>query len=152
MSIVSTMNSFSCVMVACGHCIQLADSTKLVTLRSGARQGEIPSSRSLFLIVYAAQKTLASSCELNQSDLRCEDCSVTAAMRNKHWLQLLTIFTFSGPISPSSNHTALNQLKLYKCVWPKMYLYCIAKLCPTLFNQEVMQKSLFVHPPHICLN
>lgn len=152
MSIVSTMNSFSCVMVACGHCIQLADGTKLVTLRFGARQGEIPSSRSLFLIVYAAQKTLASSCELNQSDLRCEDCSVTAAMRNKHWLQLLTIFTFSGPMSPSSNHTALNQLKLYKCVWPKMYLYCITKLCPTFFNQEVMQKNLIVHPHYICLN
>lgn len=26
----------------------------------------------------------ASSCVLNQSDLLCEDCSVTAAMRNKH--------------------------------------------------------------------
>lgn len=116
MSIVSTLNSFSCVMVACGHCIQLADSTKLVTLRFGARQGEIPSSCSLFLIVYAAQKASASSCELNQSDLRCEDCSVTAATRNKHWLQLLTIFTFSGPMSPFCSHTALNQLKPYMCL------------------------------------
>lgn len=81
---VSTLNLFSSVMVACGHCIQLADSTKLVTLRFGARQGAIPSSCSLFLIVYAAQNASASSCVLNQSDLRCEDCSVTAAMRNKH--------------------------------------------------------------------
>lgn len=78
-----TLNSFSSVMVACGHCIQLADSTKLVTLQFGARQGAIPSSCSLFLIVYAAQKASASSCVLNQSDLSCEDCSLTAAMRNK---------------------------------------------------------------------
>lgn len=32
-----------------------------------------------------------------------------------------------------------------------MYLYCITKLSPTLFNQEVMQKSLIVHPHLVCL-
>lgn len=27
-----------------------------------------------------------------------------------------------------------------------MYLFCITKLSPPLFNQEVMQKNLIVHP------
>lgn len=27
-----------------------------------------------------------------------------------------------------------------------MYLYCITKLSSTLFNQEVMQKDVIVHP------
>lgn len=55
---------------------------------------------------------------------------------------------FSGLRQPFPSHTALDHLK-HICVWPKMYLFCITKLSPILFSQEVIW--LFT-PATICLN
>lgn len=86
-----------------------------------------------------------SNCVVNQSDLRCEDCSVTAAMRNKHELQFFPIWTSVAWGSPLLV-TLLWITSKHKCVWPKTYLFCITKLSPPLFNQEVMQKNLIISP------